>query len=147
MTRVDFYQLSRDPVHDVVPRLAQLVMKAGERLLIVANDEALLKRLSDALWAAGDGAFLANGMASGEHADRQPILLSTQCDAANGAKMALLADGKWREEAERFARVLLTFDADATDAARNLWRALDQRGDIDNRIHKQTPQGGWREGR
>ena len=147
MTRVDFYQLSRDPLLKAVPLLAQRVLNAGERLLIVAQDEGLLKRLSDALWSAGEGAFLANGFAHDPHAERQPILLSTDCAPANGAQIILLADGQWRAEAEGFDRVLLMFDAKATDAARDLWRSLAPREDIDNRINKQNEQGGWREGR
>jgi DNA polymerase-3 subunit chi len=56
--------------------------------------------LADSLWAA-DG-FLANGMAEEPHADQQPILLSVDCIAPNGATMVLLADGVWREEATGF---------------------------------------------
>ena len=61
--------------------------------------------------------------------------------------MAILADGQWREDAARFDRAMLLFDAEATEAARGLWRELAPREDIDNRIFKQTPEGGWREGR
>ena len=146
ITRVDFYQLSRDPVDHVVPQLAQRVIQAHERLLIVA-EHALLASLSDALWAEGDGAFLAHGLADAPHAQHQPILLSQDCEPTNGARMVLLADGRWREEAERFERAMLLFDANAAPLARDVWRRLDPRDDIDNRIHKQTAQGSWREGR
>lgn len=147
MTRVDFYQLSRDPVDVTVVKLAGKVMQAGERLLVVAADPALRERLGKALWAKGGGSFLANGPADAPHAARQPILVSDGCAAPNEASMAILADGVWREEASAFARVMLLFDEAATDAARNLWRELAPREDIDNRIFKQTPEGGWREGR
>ena len=147
MTRVDFYQLSRDPVDVTVAKLARKVMQAGERLLVVAADEALRERLSNMLWEQGGAAFLANGPADGPHAARQPILLSDACSAPNEARMVILADGAWREEACRFDRAMLLFDAEATDAARGLWRDLAARDDIDNRIFKQTPEGGWREGR
>ena len=147
MTRVDFYQLSRDPVDVTVAKLARKVMQAGERLLVVAADEALRVRLSNMLWEQGGAAFLANGPADGPHAARQPILLSDACSALNEARMVILADGAWREEASSFDRAMLLFDAEATDAARGLWRDLAARDDIDNRIFKQTPEGGWREGR
>ena len=147
MTRVDFYQLSRDPVDVTVVRLAGKVMQAGERLLVVAADPALRERLGKALWAKGGGSFLANGPADAPHAARQPILVSDGCVAPNEASMAILADGVWREEASAFSRVMLLFDEAATEAARNLWRELAPREDIDNRIFKQTPEGGWREGR
>ncbi|MXO50016.1 DNA polymerase III subunit chi [Erythrobacter gaetbuli] len=147
MTRVDFYQLSRDPVDVTVVKLAGKVMQAGERLLVVAADPALRERLGNALWAKGGGTFFANGPADAPHAARQPILVSDGCAAPNEASIAILADGVWREEASAFSRVMLLFDEAATEAARNLWRDLAPREDIDNRIFKQTPEGGWREGR
>ena len=145
--KVDFYQLSRDPVDVTVAKLARKVIQAGERLLVVADDEGLRKRLSEVLWQQGGNAFLANGPADDPHAARQPILISDKCDAPNDARMAILADGKWREEAARFDRTMLLFDAAATESARTLWRDLAAREEIENRIFKQTPEGTWREGR
>ncbi|MDG5747017.1 DNA polymerase III subunit chi [Qipengyuania sp. XHP0207] len=147
MTRVDFYQLSRDPVDVTVARLARKVIQAGERLLIVASDPQQREALSRILWEQGGASFLANGMADGDHAERQPILLSGRCEAANGARMAIIADGAWREEATAFDRVMLLFDPEGRDAAADLWRRFAAQDTIDNRIFKQSEQGGWREGR
>ena len=145
--RVDFYQLSKGPVDVTVAKLARKVMQAGERLVVVAADEGLREQISKTLWEQGGGSFLAHGPANGPHAARQPILIAESCAAPNEARMAILADGRWREEASAFDRSMLLFDADATEAARGLWRELAARDEIDNRIFKQTPEGGWREGR
>ncbi|EDL48585.1 DNA polymerase III subunit chi [Erythrobacter sp. SD-21] len=145
--RVDFYQLSNDPVDVTVAKLARKVLQAGERLVVVAADERLREHISKTLWEQGGGSFLANGPADGPHAARQPILIAETCAAPNEARMAILADGQWREDASGFDRTMLLFDAEATEAARGLWRELAAREDIDNRIFKQTPEGGWREGR
>lgn len=142
--RVDFYQLSRDPVEKVVALLAGKVLDAGSRLLIVAESAETRQALSQALWKA-DG-FLANGMADEPHAERQPILLSGDCVAANAAAMVLLADAIWREEATEFERTMLLFDSNGTDAARKLWVELKAREDVELRIFKQTASGTWREG-
>jgi DNA polymerase-3 subunit chi len=123
------------------------VLQAGERLVVVAADEMLRQRLSEALWQQGNGVFLANGLADGPHAARQPILISATCSAPNDARMTILADGQWREDAISFDRAMLLFDAESAEAARGLWRELAERADIDNRIFKQTPEGNWREGR
>ena len=130
-----------------VAKLARKVLQAGERLVVVAADEGLRERISKTLWEQGGASFLAHGPADGPHAARQPILIAESCAAPNEARMAILADGRWREEASAFDRSMLLFDADATEAARGLWRELAARDDIDNRIFKQTPEGGWREGR
>jgi DNA polymerase-3 subunit chi len=146
-TRVDFYQLSRDPVDVTVAKLARKVLQAGERLVIVSGDESQRAHLSKILWEQGGAVFLANGIAGGPHEARQPILLSDACAAPNEARMALIADGFWREEALAFDRVLLLFDAGQRDAAADLWRRFAQEDSVDNRINKQDENGTWREGR
>lgn len=142
--RIDFYQLSRDPVERVVPVLAGKVLDSGSRLLIVARDDALRQALSRALWDY-NGSFLANGLAGESDSTRQPILLSENCEAENGAGMICLADGDWRDEAGGFERALLIFAPERTQSARELWRSLGQAGH-DLHIHKQTASGVWREG-
>ncbi|WP_370187355.1 DNA polymerase III subunit chi [Qipengyuania sp.] len=145
-TRVDFYQLSRDPVDVTVAKLARKVLQAGERLLVVSGDAGQRDHLAKILWEQGGAAFLANGMAGGPHEARQPILLSESCAAPNEARMALIADGAWREEALGFDRVLLLFDAAQREGAADLWRRFAKDDGVDNRIHKQDEGGAWREG-
>ena len=55
--RVDFYQLSRDPVERVVAMLARKVLEAGERLLVVSSDADQRAELSKELWRAGPDVY------------------------------------------------------------------------------------------
>lgn len=146
--RVDFYQLSRDPAELVLPMLARNTLGAGERLLVVSEDESQLGRVSEALWGRIPDSFLAHGRAGGAHDARQPILLSDCTDAANGAKYVALADGVWRdgpEGAADFERVFLLFPPTRIDDARNCWRMLGQRGGVERKYWRQDG-GKWREG-
>lgn len=144
--RVDFYQLSRDPVERVAVMLARKVLETGERLLVVSGDAEQRATISKELWRAGPEQFLAHGEAADGQADRQPILLSETMEAPNGARMVLLADGRWRPEALGFDRALLVFGEGETQAARALWRELDGAADVMREIHKQDEQGRWRAG-
>lgn len=144
VARIDFYQLSRDPVERVVPLLAAKVLESGERLLIVSADASQREALSAALWDR-EGAFLANGEAGELHAERQPVVLADGCDGLNGAAIVLIADGTWREEAAQFTRAILLFGGERTGEARQLWSALTAQGH-DLRIFKQREAGDWREG-
>ncbi len=140
--RVDFYQLSRDPAEKVLPQLARNTLKAGERLLAVSADEAQLARIAEALWEPSES-FLANGRAGGEHDSRQPILLSDDTEAANGARFLAIADGQWREG--EFERVFYLFGEPELQAARECWVMLGKRDGVERRFWKQ--QGGkWVEG-
>ncbi|EQB09130.1 DNA polymerase III subunit chi [Sphingobium quisquiliarum P25] len=135
--QVDFYQLSRDPVDQVLPAIAARVLSLGERLLVVAADDAQLGRISTGLWEGPPESFLAHGRA-GEGAESiQPVLLSQDCDAANGARHVAIADGLWRDEALNFERAFYFFDAASVDGARESWRALSRRDGVMPRFWRQ----------
>ena len=143
--RVDFYQLSRDPVELVIPLIARATRAAGQRLLVVSGDEAALGRIDEALWERLPEAFLAHGKAGEPHEARQPILLSDGTEAGNGAQFVALADGLWRDEATGFERTFRRSGGAALDGARACWRMLGQQDGIERRFWKQDG-GKWREG-
>ena len=68
--KVDFWQLSRDPVEKVVAMIAQRVLDSDERLLVVSGEQAQREAISRELWKAGPESFLANGVTSTKGAER-----------------------------------------------------------------------------
>lgn len=142
--RVDFYQLSRDPVEAVVPLLARATKQAGERMLVVSADDEALARIDRSLWETAPEAFLAHGMAGEPHAARQPLLLSNEALAVNDARYLVLADGKWRDEAKGFERIFLLFGDEAIENARQCWSMLGREGGMERHFWKQEG-GKWRE--
>ena len=143
--RVDFYQLSRDPVEHVLPQIAARILDEGERMLIVSDDAGQLDRISARLWDAGPTSFLAHDRADAPLPEVQPILLSSICDAANGATRIALADGQFRDAALGFARTFYFFDPETVAAARETWRALAKREDVETHFWRQDG-GKWQRG-
>lgn len=139
--RVDFYQLSQTPVEGALPQLAAKMLDAGARVLVVSADEAQRSRISTALWGVKEH-FLAHGEVGGVHDARQPILLSSDLTAGNGATNLALADGQWRDEAAEFDRVFLLFDGSTIDDARTTWRKLGEMDGIERNYWRQE-QGRW----
>lgn len=135
--QVDFYQLSRDPVDQVLPAIAARILAMGARLLVVAQEPDRLERISAGLWNGPPDSFLAHGHAGEAGEGHQPILLGASCDAANGARHVALADGLWRDQALDFDRVFHFFDDSTIEAARASWRALAKRVGIESRYFKQ----------
>jgi DNA polymerase III subunit chi len=133
--RVDFYQLGQGPAETVLPLLARNTLNAGERLLVVSDDEAQLDRIGQALWQP-QASFLANGRAGAPHQERQPILLSDRAEPANGARYLALADGVWREGEAQFERTFLLFDEASVQAARDCWRALGSQEGVERHFWK-----------
>ena len=143
--QVDFYQLTRDPAHNVLPVIANKVLEEGRRLLIVSNDAEQLKIISTALWAWKPDSFLAHDRAGQGNEAEQPILLSQTTNAENAARLVAMADGEWREEALAFDRAFYLFPPDCTDQAREAWRGLKDNKDVERRYWKQDG-GKWRQG-
>lgn len=144
MARVDFYQLSRQPVESVLPRLAERVLAEGARMLIVADDAVLLGTIDNALWSYRPESFLPHGRADAEGAADQPVLLANDIDAANNASHVAIADGRWRDEALSFARVFYLFGGDTLDEARAAWKTLNAG---ERHFWKQDERGKWAEQR
>lgn len=136
--QVDFYQLSRDPVEAVLPAIAGRILGIGERLLVVSGEADRLDRISEGLWAGPPESFLAHGRAGEEREAVQPILLATDCNAANGARHVAIADGVWRDEALGFERAFYFFDADTIDGARASWRVLSKAEGVEPRFWRQN---------
>ena len=141
--QVDFYQLTRDPAEKVLPAIAQRILDNKGRLLIISDDAKQLDAISAALWTARPDSLLAHAK-SGEGDDAlQPILLSQDTDAPNGAKFVALADGNWRAVTQDFERVFYLFPPEQTDNARSAWRTL---GDGVERRYWKQDGGKWVQG-
>ena len=139
---VDFYHLTASPLERVLPSICEKVLASGERLLVVAEPD-LLRRLDEQLWTYGREAFLPHGR---DRAESQPILLSAEPEAANGAVNIALADGVWRDEALGFARAFYFFDNSSLDVARGVWRSLRGKAEVQPRYWKQDERGKWVQG-
>lgn len=140
--RVDFYQLAGTPLDEVVATLARKVLESGERLLVVMADEGALARLDRMLWDQGEADFLAHGITGGGEDSKQPILLSTTPDPANGARNLLMADGEWREAALTFERAFHLFDESSLAEARQAWKLLSGREGVE-RNYWAREDGRW----
>ncbi len=143
--QVDFYQLGRTPLEQVVASIAEELLAEDARLLIVAEDETLLARLDRMLWDQGPASFLPHALAGGADDARQPILLSTSPDAPNLARNMVIADGTWREAALSYDRAFYLFDDSALEGARLAWKLLSGREGVDRRFLARDPAGGWQQ--
>ena len=139
--QVDFYHLTAHPLDRVLPRIAERVVEAGGRLLIVAEGAEQRGTLDKVLWTYAADSFLPHAQAMGEGDAAQPILIAERPDPRNAARNIALADGVWREEALGFDRAFHFFDEDRIAQARAAWKALADRAGIERRYWKQNETG------
>ena len=140
--RVDFYQLGAAQPDSVIAAIAGRLLDDGQRLLVVASDEALLARLDRQLWDQGAASFLPHGLAGGSDDAAQPVLLTTGADAPNLARNILIADGEWRESALAYERAFYLFDEATLEGARLAWKLLAGREGVE-RNYWALEDGKW----
>jgi DNA polymerase-3 subunit chi len=141
--QVDFYHLTRSPLERALPQIAEKVLASGGRLLIVADEALMRAKLDQLLWTYAAESFLPHAQAGGENDALQPILISADTVAANGARNIALVDGLWRDEALSFDRVFHFFDEEKIVAARAAWKGLADREGVERRYWKQNDSGRW----
>ncbi len=141
--QVDFYHLTISPLDRVLPRIAERVVAAGDRLLIVSADAAQRDALDRVLWTYTTDSFLPHAQAGEGDDAAQPILIAPDAFAANAARHIAIADASWRDEALAFDRAFHFFGEDQIAEARAAWRGLADKADVERRYWKQTERGGW----
>lgn len=129
MGDVFFYHLTRSTLEQTLPMLLERALGRDWRVSVRGTDAGRLEWLDRRLWEVPEEGFLPHGMAGGPHDADQPVLLTTQMGAANGAACLVVIDGATvaPDEVAAFERVCVVFDGNdpaAVEAARGLWRRL-----------------------
>jgi DNA polymerase III subunit chi len=125
MTEVGFYHLTRTSADRALPQLLGRTLAAGERALVVCGSGDRIKQLDALLWECPDPNWLPHGTKESGDADLQPIWLSTEDEAANGARFLFLIDGAESARLSSFARVFDLFDGsnpEGVQKARERWQ-------------------------
>lgn len=139
-----FYHVENTSLDAAIAPLIEKCLDRKWRVLIVAQDETL-GRLNRHLWTYRDDAFVPHDLVGNDPA-RQPVLLSREPVALNGARVALLLDGA-DADAAAFDRMLVVFDgADESvrGKARMQFKAALDAGAV-ARYFQQDSDGAWAE--
>ncbi|EFH10950.1 DNA polymerase III subunit chi [Teichococcus cervicalis] len=133
MSEIGFYHLTRTPLEAALPKLLGRVLSLGGRAVVKLGDAARLASLDASLWLCQDPDWLPHGSAASGQAELQPIWLTLQDEAPNGARYLFLADGAESAQLGDFERVFDLFDGQdeaAVAAARRRWAAAKAAGHV-----------------
>jgi DNA polymerase III subunit chi len=128
-----FYHLTQRPLVETLTMLLGKAQGAGWRVAVRGTAPDLLAQMDAALWQGPDDGFLPHGLAGGPHDAEQPVLLTTQTDAPNGATCVFSIHGAdvTAAEVSTLDRVCILFDGldeRALNKARGQWKALKDAG-------------------
>ena len=141
-----FYHLERTGLDQALPELLEKTLARGWRALVRCGGRDRLEHLDGWLWSYRDESFLPHGLAGGDHAERQPVLLTLEADNVNRAQALFLLDGAEPPELEGFERCVILFDGRdeaALGSARERWRAVKAEGRPAS-YWRQGEEGAWR---
>jgi len=144
MAEIGFYHLTRTGPDQALPQLLGRTLAAGQRAVVICGSEARVEARDEALWQCPDPEWLPHGTARTAHAALQPIWLTAQDEAPNGARFLFLTDGARSERLDGFDRVFDLFDgrdAAAVAAARERWTAAKAAGH--SLTYWQQGERGW----
>jgi len=126
MSEIGFYHLTRTGPDQALPQLLGRTLAAGQRAVVLCGTADRVAALDDALWRCEEPNWLPHGTASDGDAALQPIWLTTDDAAPNGARFLFLVDGAGSSRLGDFDRVFDLFDGTdeaAVAAARQRWVA------------------------
>ena len=130
MSDIGFYHLTRTGPDQALPALLGRTLHAGKRAVIrCAGDR--VEALDAALWLCNEPDWLPHGSAAMGHAELQPVWITADDEAPNGAQFLFLLDGLSSEKLGSYERVFDLFDGGdeaAVAAARERWRAAKAAG-------------------
>lgn len=125
MAEIGFYHLTRTPLEQALPRLLGRVLAAGGRAVVLCGGPERVAALDASLWLSTDPDWLPHGTAAAGNASLQPIWLTAEDEAPNGARFLFLVDGADSARLGEFERVFDLFDGNdvaATAGARERWK-------------------------
>jgi DNA polymerase-3 subunit chi len=131
MADIGFYHLTRTGPDQALPQLLGRTLAAGQRAVVMCGSEDRMAALDTALWLCPDPDWLPHGTPKTGNADLQPIWLTSEDDAPNGARFLFLVDGAASARLDVFERVFDLFDGNdemALNAARARWVAAKEAG-------------------
>jgi DNA polymerase-3 subunit chi len=131
VAEIGFYHLTRTGPDQALPQLLGRTIAAGQRAVVLCGSEARVAALDAALWQCTDPDWLPHGTAADGDVKLQPIWLTTEDAAPNGARFLFLIDGAQSARLGEFERVFDLFDGNdeaAVAAARGRWKAAQATG-------------------
>ena len=125
MTEVRFYHMTRTALEQALPTMLERNLERGKRAVVRASSNERVEALSARLWTYHDRSFLPHGSVKDGRPERQPVWLTTEDEAPNGAQVLFLTDGATSQKVAGYELCVLLFDGgdeDAVAQARDLWK-------------------------
>ena len=86
---ISFYRLTTLPISKAAPKLIEKIYYSKQRLVVIAENEVMMKTLDDGLWVYSTKHFIPHGTFADEHPSDQPVYLTTKLENPNNATLVM----------------------------------------------------------
>ena len=145
MAEIRFYHLQSQSIEQALPKLAELVLKSGNKGVIKIADKNIAKKIDKALWTYSPESFLPHDVEGSNYPEEQSLYITTQDENPASAKMALFVNCEKMEDISSFDRVLYMFEGrldEIITAAREDYKNYKNAGH-EMSYWQQSDQGRW----
>ena len=140
-----FYHLERTALERALPDLLEKTLAKGWRALVRTTSQDRAEAIDQMLWTYKDESFLPHGVAGEPLADKQPVLVTTDGENANGSQALFLLDGAEPGSLGAYERCIILFDGRdeaQLSGARDRWKSLKADG-VSISYWKEKEDRGW----
>jgi len=133
MTEINFYvssAASNDAIYKLLPSLLERIISQQHKVLIACKNEAEVKRVDKFLWEYNAEKFIPHGTASKEHAEDQPILITSEEENKNLSDILICLSGKTVSDFSSYLKVIDIFEGseEQKQAGRERWKDYKSKG-------------------
>lgn len=146
MTEVRFYHLSQDVTTKAVPEILGKALARDMKILLKVPDAERAAFYDDWLWRFQPESFLPHGKEGDPFPEKQPVWISADDQAPNGATMVMVVEEAEMPPLADFALVCLLFDSEnphRLERARKLWGELKKQDGLSLTYWQQQDNGSW----
>lgn len=145
MAAVSFYHLIDQDINKAAARLLEKVIQAGQRAIVLCDNEAHCQTLNEYLWTFTPNAFLPHGTVKEENSEHQPIWITPKLENPNNSEIIVTLQYDQDIDLKSFKKCLDLFDGlnpNAVELARQRWKAYKNAGN-ELTYWQQNIEGQW----
>ncbi len=143
-SEVSFYRLTTLPIIKAVPKLIEKIYYSGQKLVVIGQNETMIKNIDDGLWSYSTKHFIPHGTSTDPHPSDQPVYLTSNLENPNEASIAM-ALGIVKLTEAQVDKKLYMFDGndqEQLEFARNKWKSYKAAG-VPIIYWQQKMDGSW----
>ena len=143
-SEISFYRLTTLPIMKAAPKLIEKIYYSGQRLVVIVENDAMMKIIDDGLWAYSTKHFIPHATKLDDHKENQPVYITDAFENPNNAKIIMIVGQIELTDivADKLIHLFDGNDQKQLEFARKKWKSYQNAGNILT-YWQQNMDGAW----